>query len=167
MGWDDCFDYIQLKFTRPNTKANEIWHVLRGGGKFVCCSWKEQQDMAWMEKSMLKYYPAILRDDEYLSQRPIKMAYETAEGYEIIMRAAGFKSIEISVETAEFVSTDEDEWWRMMQYIGWDRFFEKIRIDDADQPQRIKEAILQDLQPFKQCDGIHFTKSVFFISSVK
>jgi hypothetical protein len=31
----------------------------------------------------------------------------------------------------------------------------------------IKQSIFSDLQPFKQADGIHFTKSVFFVSGVK
>ena len=167
MGWGDCFDFVQFKFTQPDTKAKEIWRVLREGGKFVCCSWEAQEDFAFMERAMLRYYPAILQDDQYLTQRPIGMSYEKAEGYEIILRAAGFENIDVSRETAEFVSTDEEEWWRQMQYIGWDVFFEKIRVEDEHKPQRIKEAILKDLQSHKRQDGIHFTKTVFFICGVK
>jgi len=167
IGWDDCFDFVRLKFTQLDTKATEIWRVLREGGKFVCCSWEEQEDFAWMEEAMLRYYPAILQDDEYLTRCPIRMSYENGEGYEIILSAAGFKNIEVSRETAEFVSTDEDEWWRQMQYIGWDTFFEKIRPNDEHKPQRIKESILKDIQSHKQPDGIHFTKTVFFVSAVK
>lgn len=120
-----------------------------------------------MEEAMLRNYPEILQDDEYLRQRPIAMSYEKAEGYEIIFHTAGFRDIEISTEIAEFVSTDEEEWWREMQHIGWDSFFEKIRIEDADKPQKLKEVIFQELQPHKQSDGIHFTKTVFFVSGVK
>ena len=120
-----------------------------------------------MEESMLHHYPAILHNEEYLQQRPIGMSYEKAVGYEFIFRAAGFRDIDVSRETAEFVSTDEEEWWRQMSSVGWEAFFEKIELDGADQLKRIKEAIFRDLQPYKQPDGIHFTKSVFFISGVK
>jgi hypothetical protein len=54
-----------------------------------------------------------------------------------------------------------------MQNIGWDSLFEKITINSADKLQKIKEAIFKDLQPYKQPDGIHFTKSIFFITGVK
>ncbi len=167
MGWDDCFDTIQLEFTQPDTKAPEIWRVLRNGGKFVCCSWEAQEDLAWMENAMLRYYPAILLDNKYLQQRPIGTAYEKAQGYEIILRAAGFRDIVISKETAEFISTDEDEWWRQMDTIGWDMFLQKIKLDDADKLYRVKQAIFKDLQSHKQSDGIHFSKTVFFVSGVK
>jgi hypothetical protein len=81
-----------------------------------------------------------------------------------LRRAAS--EIEIS-ETAEFVSTDEDEFWREMDYIGWDIFLKKIKTENADKLLRVKEAILQDLQSHKQSDGIHFSKTVIFISAVK
>ena len=167
MGWYDCFDFNQNKFTQPDTKITEIHRVLRDGCRFVCCSWEEQEDLAWMEKSMLRYYPELFEDDQYLERRPIGMAYEKPAGYEIILRAAGFRDIEISRETAEFVSTDEEEWWRQMQSVGWDSLTEKIAQKSADALRRVKEAIFADLQPYKQPDGIHFTKSVFFVSGIK
>ena len=74
MGWYDCFDFAQLRFTRPDTKAKEIRRVLRDGGRFVCCSWDEQEDLRWMEEAVLRHYPAILQDREYLERRPIGMA---------------------------------------------------------------------------------------------
>jgi len=167
MGWYDCFDFVRLEFTQPDTKTQEIRRVLREGGRFVCCSWEAQEDLAWMEETMLRHYPEILEDGEYLERRPIGMAYEKPAGYEIILRVAGFRDIEVSRETAKFVSTDEEEWWRQMNSIGWDTLLEKIELKSADQYQRIKEAIFKDLQPYKHADGIHFTKTVFYIGGVK
>ncbi|MEJ2735878.1 MAG: methyltransferase domain-containing protein [Anaerolineae bacterium] len=164
MGWYDCFDFVQFAFTQPDTKAKEIRRVLEDGGRFVCCSWEEQEDLAWMEEAILRHYPAILRDDEYLERRPIGMAYEKAEGYEIIMQSAGFQSIEVAKETMTFLSTDEEEWWRQMLHLGWDSLIEKIETGEL---QRVKEAIFQDLQSYKQADGLHFRKVVFFVSAVK
>ena len=120
-----------------------------------------------MEEAIIRHYPAILEDCEYLGQRPIGMAYEEAEGYEIIFQNAGFRDIEIFRETMTFISTDEEEWWRQMQHLGWDFFIEKIENVGTDQLQRIKEAIFKDLQRYKQTDGIHFEKVVFFVCGVK
>jgi SAM-dependent methyltransferase len=167
MGWYDCFDFTQKEFTRPSTKAKEIWRVLRDGGKFVCGSWEEQEDLRWMEDAMIRHYPAILEDSEYLAQRPIGMAYEKAAGYEIIFRRAGFREIEVLRETMTFVSTDEEEWWRQMQHLGWDSLTKKIEGDGSDRLQRVKEAIFENLQRYRQADGIHFDKVVFFVSGLK
>jgi SAM-dependent methyltransferase len=167
MGWDDCFDFARNEFTQLDTKTPEIHRVLREGGRFICCSWEAQEDLAWMEEAMLRHYPDILMDTEYLARRPIGMSYEKPVGYEIIFEAAGFRDTNISRETAEFVSTDEEEWWRQMESVGWKSLLEKIKLDGGDQLQRVKGAIFSDLQPYKQPDGIHFIKSVFYVSGVK
>jgi ubiquinone/menaquinone biosynthesis C-methylase UbiE len=167
MGWYECFDFNHNKFIQHDTKSSEIIRVLRDGGRFTCCSWEAQEDLAWMEESILNYYPDILKDSEYLARRPIGMAYEKSDGYEIIFRAAGFQNIEISREMAEFVSTDEEEWWRQMRFVGWETLLGKIEQNDANQFDRIKEAIFAELQSKKQEDGIHFTKSAFYVSGNK
>jgi len=66
MAWNDCFDFALGKFVQPNLKANEIYRVLRDGGRFVCCSWEEQEDVSWMEESIIRHYPTILEDYEYM-----------------------------------------------------------------------------------------------------
>jgi SAM-dependent methyltransferase len=167
MAWDDSFDFERNEFTQPDTRATEIWRVLRPGGRFVCCSWDRQEDLRWMEQAIIRHYPAILQDSEYLKRRPIGMAYEKTAGYEIILQNAGFRDIAISTQEHEFVSTDEEEWWRQMLFIGWDSLLEKIEREASAELQRIKEAMFQELQQHKRADGIYFTKSAFFIRAVK
>lgn len=116
-----------------------------------------------MEEAIYRHYPEILEDSEYLKRRPIGMAYEKVDGYEIIFQRAGFRNIRIIRETMTFVSTDEEEWWRMMLYLGWDSFIDKIMNDGTDQLQRIKGAIFKDLQSHKHADGILFDKVVFIV----
>ncbi|KPJ91939.1 MAG: hypothetical protein AMJ53_10405, partial [Gammaproteobacteria bacterium SG8_11] len=141
MAWDDCFDFTRGEFTQPDTKAKGIWRVLRDGGRFVCCSWEKQEGVSWMEEAVIRHYPAILENDEYLKRRPIGMAYEKAAGYEIILQSAGFREIEVFKEAMTFVSTDEEEWWRQMLQIGWGSFLERGENNVADKIKRIKEAI--------------------------
>jgi ubiquinone/menaquinone biosynthesis C-methylase UbiE len=164
MGWYDCFDFSLGEFTHPDTKAREIWRVLKDGGKFVCCSWEEQEDLHWMEDAMLRRYPALLEDSEYLERRPIGMAYEKPAGYETILHRAGFREIEVFRETMTFVSTDEEEWWRQMQNVGWGSLIMKI---ESGRLQRVKEAIFEDLQRYRHADGFHFDKEVFFVRGLK
>lgn len=167
MGWDDCFNFTRLEYTRTDTKATEIYRVLQKGSRFICCSWEAQDDLAWMEDAVLRYYPDMIKDDEYQAEKPIGMAYEKAKGYEIILGKAGFTQIDIRYEKAEFVSSDEEEWWRQMCFIGWDDLLKKIKRKDPDQLEVIKKAIFQDLQSFKQADGIHFWKTVFYVRGTK
>ena len=167
MGWDDCFDFANGEFTQPDAKTKEIWRVLRDGGKFICCSWEEQEDLRWMEEAMIRHFPAILDDRDYLEQRPIGMSYEKAAGYETIFRRAGFREIEILRQPMTFVSTDEEEWWRQMQHLGWEPLTKKIENVGRNRLQKVKQAIFEDLQCHKQVDGIHFEKVAFFIHGLK
>lgn len=167
MGWYDCFDFTRLEFTALDTKTGEIWRVLKNGGRFVCCSWLAQEDLRWMEEAILRHFPAIREDSEYLRRRPIGTAYEKPEGYEIILSKAGFQDIESSSEQLECVSTDEEEWWNQMQQVGWASLTRKIEGGREGSLRKVKEAIFKDLQQFKHPDGIHFKKTVFFVSAEK
>jgi ubiquinone/menaquinone biosynthesis C-methylase UbiE len=167
MGWYDCYDFARGVFKRPDTKASEIWRVLRDGGRFVCCSWEAQEGVTWMEEQVLRYYPAILEDSEYLEKRPLGMAYEKAEDYNTILQAGGFTEVQVLKETVTFVSTDEEEWWQQMLFLDWDPFLKKLEDRDSDELQRVKTAILSDLQRYKHADGIHFDKTVFFVHAAK
>ena len=164
MGWYDMFDFAQGEFKQQDSKANGIWRVLKDGGRFVVGSWEKQEGITWMENAIHRYYPEILDNSEYLERRPVGMAYEQAEGYEIIFQEAGFRNIDVIREVMTFVSSDEDEWWEMMLYVGWDAYLEKI---EDDRLQKIKGAIFKDLQSHKHSGGIHFEKNVFFVRGEK
>jgi ubiquinone/menaquinone biosynthesis C-methylase UbiE len=164
MGWYDCFDFNADQFTAQDTKAPEIYRVLKDGGRVVCCSWEEQYDLAWMEAAVLRNYPELLENAEYLRRRPIGMAYEKSRGYEILLRQAGFRDIEISTLTMVFLSTDEEEWWQQMQQVGWQSLLAKL---EAKAVGKLKAAIIRDLQEHKTGDGIIFEKKVFFVCGHK
>jgi len=164
MGWYDCFDFNTNQFTAPDTKAPEILRVLKDGGRLVCCSWEEQVDLAWMEAAALRNYPQLLENAEYLRRRPIGMAYEKSRGYEIILRQAGFRDIEITTRTMAFFSTDEEEWWQQMQQVGWESLLAKL---DDKVVRKLKAAIFRDLQEYKAGKGIIFEKKVFFVCGHK
>jgi SAM-dependent methyltransferase len=167
MGWYDCFDFDRGEFTRPDTKAKGILRVLKDGGRLVCCSWDKQEDVTWMEEAVLRHYPAILENREYLERRPIGTAYENADGYELILRSAGFRDFETFTEEMTFVSSDEEEWWRQMRNVGWASLIDQIASAGTNELQRLKDAVFEDLQAFRHADGFRFTKAVFFVFGVK
>jgi len=120
-----------------------------------------------MEDAMLRHYPQFLEDPEYLAERPIGMAYEKAEGYDLILQKAGFREIEISKEEVTCISVDEQEWWRQMKQVGWDSLLEKIRQNSVERYVELKALTFEDLQRFKYGDEIRFRKVVFFLSGIK
>jgi SAM-dependent methyltransferase len=164
MGWDDCFDFKTDTFTRPATKAPEILRVLKPGGRFACCSWLAQDDLAWTEETVLRHFPAMRHNQAYLAEAPIGMAYEKPQGYEIILDKAGFREIEVATHTLTCLSTDEDEFWQQMLFVGWQPILDTL--GEAEQ-QGIKDAVLKDLQAQKGADGIIFDKTVFFVCAQK
>ena len=168
MGWYDCFDFEQRIFTQPDIKSREILRVLREGGKFMCCSWEEQEDLCWMEAAVLRHHPQLLEDDEYLARRPIGMAYEKAAGYELILRNAGFREVETSRLETTCLSANAQEWWEQMKQVGWKSLLEKIRGKSLEDYQRLKQSVLHDLIDNCQYeDGICFRKIVFFVRGIK
>lgn len=167
MGWYDCFDFTRRSYTRPDKKSKEIFRVLKNGGKVAICSWERQEDLRWMEDAFLKNFPPLAEDQDYSVNHPIGMAIENPDGYQIILKGAGFKNIEIFKEEAEFVSATEEDWWEQMRSVGWARFFKKVENEGAGTLTRIKEAIFRELQTHKHLDGICFTKSVSVITARK
>ena len=167
MGWYDCFDFALGEFTQPDTKATEIPARVEGWGQVRVLLLGRARGSALDGRGNPPALSAILKDSEYLERRPIGMAYEKARGYEIIFGRAGFKEIEVHRETRTFVSTDEEEWWRQMLHLGWDSLVEKIENAGTDQLQRVKGAIFEHLQRYKQADGIQFDKTVFFVRGVR
>jgi SAM-dependent methyltransferase len=167
MGWDYCFDFTLGEFTGPDTRMKEISRVLRDGGQVGISTWEKQEDLDWMEETIIRYFPPILSDREFIERRPIGYSMEGPEGYDTILRSAGFKDIENLRVEAEFVSTDEEAWWEQMQSLGWYSFFERLENEEADELQRLKQNVFRDLQHYKHADGIHFTKLVSFVFGTK
>ena len=167
MGWDYCFDFARGEFKRADARMKEIWRVSRAGGQVWISAWEKQGDLDWIEGTLVRYLPSILSDREFIEDRPIGYSRENAAGYDIILRNAGFKDIDILHEKAEFVSAGEEEWWELMNNLGWRRYLAKLENVGAEKLQRIKEALFKDLQSHKRADGIHFTKSVLFATGSK
>jgi SAM-dependent methyltransferase len=168
VGWDYCFDFVRGESIGPDTRLEEIRRVLKAGGRVGFSSWERQDDIEWMEEMFLRHFPSIASDHEKdVGRRPLVYSKESTEGFQKILRNGGFEAIEIFKEKAEFVSTDEEEWWEQMRRVGWYRYFERIEGVSSEELHRFKKAVFSALHHYKQADGIHFTKSVFFVFGTK
>ena len=163
VGWDDCFDFDRMEFIAPDRKLAEIMRVLKSGGQVGIGSWERQEDLEWLGEHFRRYFPEYVADLER-ETGSVMMVYgkENAKGLESILRKGGCQDIEIITETAEFVSTDEEEWWRQMWRAGWRQHIGQVTRADSDKLEWLKERVFEDLQQHKHNDGIHFSKTVLF-----
>lgn len=160
VGWDYCYDFLHNEFTGPDFRMREIYRVLRDGGRVGLSSWEEQADLDWMQDILIKHFPSInAKRQGEASEQPMIYSCENQSGLEEILTSAGFNNVYLIRETAEFVSPDEETWWRQMKHVGWHRYFEEI---GAEALNRFKQIVFSALKAYKMDDGIKFSKTVIF-----
>ena len=168
VGWDYCFDFVRLEFTGPDTRLAEISRVLTAGARVGISAWARQEDLDWLGEQFRRYLSAYVADQEK-EMGSVMTAYskENAKGLERVLGEGGFQDIEIATETAEFVSTDEEEWWWQVWGAGWREHIDRVVRTDADKLKQFKERIFEGLQQHKHDDGVHFSKTVLFAFGTK
>jgi len=163
VGWDYCFDFVRQEFTGPDIRLAEISRVLGAGGRVGISAWAGQDDLDWLGERFRRYLPEYVTDQEKKTGRVMTVySRENVRGLERILRRGGFQDIEISTETAEFVSRDEEEWWWQVWGAGWREHIDRVARADADRLKQFKERIFEGLQQQKRDDGIRFSKTVIF-----
>lgn len=105
VGWDYCYDFLKMQFTGPDVRLSEITRILRDGGSVSLSSWERQTDLEWLGDHSHLHFPAYVAEQNSRSGNTL-MVYskENAKGLESILRAGGYRDIEVIAETAEFVS---------------------------------------------------------------
>ena len=161
IGWNYCFDFVRCEFTSPDIILAEISRVLRVGGRVGISSWAMQEDLDWLGDQFRRYLPAYVADRKRDSALTV-YSKENAKGLEMVLREGCFQDIEIATETAEFVSTDEEEWWWQVWGAGWQENIDRVAHSDADKFKKFKKQVFDNLQIYKRSDGIHFQKTVLF-----
>jgi ubiquinone/menaquinone biosynthesis C-methylase UbiE len=148
LGWSYCFDFFEMQFTGPDVRLAEITRVLRDRGRVSISSWERQEDLEWLGEHFQRHFPAYVANH--------------AEGLEWILRDGGYQDVEITTETAEFVSADEEEWWGQVWGGGWWEHLDQVARMDANKFRQFKEQVFENLQQQKHHDGIHFSKTVLY-----
>jgi hypothetical protein len=71
---------------------------------------------------------------------------------EVALQQAGFVDIHVSIEEAEFVYTEDEDWWLSLWSHGIRRRLERL---EAPVLAQVKADMLRKVQVLKQADGIH------------
>lgn len=167
VGWDDVFDFEQMRFTAPDLWTAEIMRVLKPGGWVGIGGWNDQSDIEWIVAAIRRYLPEHVAEIDGKSDRPmLSYGKESRGGMEIVLREGGFGNIQVHVETVEFVTPDEETWWRQMRQAAGD-YFKQLPEENSDDLKRFRDQVFDDLQAFKSPEGICFTKTVQFAVGIK
>ena len=152
-----------MQFTGPDVRLSEITRVLRDGGLVGISSWERQEDLEWLGEYFQGHFPAYVADQKKEAEN-ILIVYskENAKGLERILRDGGYRDVEIVTETAELVSTDEEEWWGQVWGAGWWEHLDRVARIDANKFGKFKEQVFENLQQKRHNDGIHFSKTVLY-----
>jgi hypothetical protein len=88
--------------------------------------------------------------------RPPSGELDTPAGLERELAAAGFRDIRVTLETHDFVYTDDNDWWEAL-WTHWTRMaLERIElVNGVDGLALFKRDIFERLQAMRQADGIH------------
>jgi len=163
LGWDYCFNFFKMQFTGPDVRLSEITRVLKNGGWVGISSWEMQEDLDWLGEHFQRHFPAYAAGQKKEAGN-ILIVYskENAKGLERILRDGGYRDVEIITETAEFVSTNEEEWWGQVWGAGWWEHLDRVARMNANKFGQFKEQVFENLQQKRHNDGIHFSKTVFY-----
>ena len=88
----------------------------------------------------------------------------TAVGLEKVLGGAGFEGIQVVEEETDCVYVDEEAWWSALRTWGVRGALEKMNAEAAD---RVKTAVFDYVQTFKQTDGIHIRYRVLYAMGSK
>lgn len=117
-----------------------------------------------MEEAILAYHPPIFEHYQYPENRPIDMACKEAHGYGLTFRSAGFGGIEVLKQMTIFASTDVVQWLRRIGQLGWPGLLYKI---GDHMSRKLKDAVSNDLQAYKNADGLCFKELAFCVGGSK
>jgi ubiquinone/menaquinone biosynthesis C-methylase UbiE len=148
---DAAFDAVLCGFAlwffpHPEQALHEFLRVLKPGGRVLLTTWAEDCPfISWCLRELSACLPA---------QPPPRQqrTFDTPARPEAPLREAGFAGIETSVDEADFIYLDEEEWWLMLWAGGI-----RSRLETLAEPvlERVKTEMLERVQMLKQPDGIH------------
>jgi len=144
---DSTFDYVLSGFSYVYTTMEEVFRVLKKGGRFGLTTWKTLEDMEWMAEFLKRYIPVDIRDVCH---------HDSAEEVKDRLEKAGFKNIRVFTEKVEFVYRNEEQWWEEMLDSGWRSHVEKIENMGPGHLEKFKKEAFEGLQVYKYADGLHF-----------
>jgi len=173
---DGSFDFVLCAFAifffpQLDGAMSEFRRVLKPNGHIVVTTWDKALDEQWnwFDEIAKAYLPPEPEANETAeSESALEPVFDTPDGLEAIMNAAGFADIQIISEAAEFVYATEEEYWSTLWSHGGRVTLERIeQATGSDGLQRFKSDVVKKAQLIKQTDGIHQLFSVLFALATK
>lgn len=145
----------------------EIFRVLKSGGEAAFSTWKYQQDIEVARGLLQKYLRHNnMKKNNDIEKLSISYSKESVDGFELIMKDAGFNKIKIFSNKYNIIYKSVDEWWDMMEWAAW--IMKYTLNHDPDKLNDLKRTSLpQGIRAFKKDEGYTFQKSVIFAYGTK
>jgi SAM-dependent methyltransferase len=144
-----CSFAIQF-FPQPPRALHEFFRVLRPGGRVGLMTWTADCPfLRWCHRELtasLPSHPPPAVDSQEVPR------FDTTARIEVALQQAGFVDIDIHMEEAEFIYTQDEDWWVWLWSIATRRWLERL---EAPVLAQVKADMLHKVQVWKRADSIH------------
>ncbi|WBW96430.1 class I SAM-dependent methyltransferase [Oceanirhabdus sp. W0125-5] len=167
---DNSFDNVLCGlaigfFTNSLGAVDEMYRVLKDGGRFGLSTWKKRDKKGILDKVYSELYPE--NESRNLNNIEVRPDFGSVEGIEKILKNAGFKNIEIFVEEKTFYYKDEEEWWQEQWTNASRGLFEYIESKGQDALNEFRYESFRAIKEYKDEHGIRFDGKVLLSFGTK
>jgi O-methyltransferase / aklanonic acid methyltransferase len=137
-------------FPQPHRALHEFSRVLRPGGRVGLTTWAEDCPfLTWCQRELTASLPPQAPPATGSPEAP---RFDTPARLEEVLQKAGFVDIHISMEEADFVYQQDEDWWLSLWSHGIRQRLERL---EAPVLAQVKADMLHRVRVLKQADGIH------------
>jgi ubiquinone/menaquinone biosynthesis C-methylase UbiE len=165
---DAAFDRVLSGFSlwffpHPDAALREFIRVLKPGGVLGLSTWAEGDPAQVFARKLLRTFlpPGVSAGT---AAKPDAVRFNTPAQIETALQQTGFVNIRVTVEENDFVYRSGDDWWASLWSMGTRASLEKMSPEVLEQA---KLSGLQQVQAFRQADGIHIARRALIALGTK